>query len=499
MRGRIRGTVIAGCIALLLGLAPGARATIVYRHGSDIWAMNDDGSGPHALVSAAQTPGMDQGLDHPAVDPRGGAVVAFEGSTHAFSDFFNDTCYGTYVYACPITHYGLNATGIYTWSAGTVTRLSGAPRLCAVPDGCTSLDINPVPVAGGPIYFDLNTYSGRLRQGDFVAGSRIYRMNLDGSGRTDYGTACDDATFLDTAAPNWANPAQIAYNGCQDSSTYYGELMLGSGGSAATLIGRTALPSAWFEAFSFAPDGSSIVAYDNSFSSSANDAGLYLFSPSGSGAPVRELLAAPTDTSDPSFPSALRFSSPHFVGAKTIVFGAQGNIWSIPASCNACAFPAGATQLTNDGQDADPSWTSAALSIPGPGPGPGPGPHVGPGTVSVGAGHVSATSVSVPVTCTGRAGATCKVTLVLGAVETLENGRVIAVSAAKTRHRTVVLGSVSVNLTAGHRATLKVGLNTAGKQLLSRFHTLHALLVVANNGKPVATGRPTFKAARGKH
>ena len=84
-------------------------------------------------------------------------------------------------------------------------------------------------------------------------------------------------------------------------------------------------------------------------------------------------------------------------------------------------------------------------------------------------------------------------------METLENGRVIAVSAAKTRHKTVVLGSVSVNLTAGHRATLKVGLNTAGKQLLSHFHTLHALLVVANNGKPVATGRPTFKAARGKH
>jgi hypothetical protein len=493
---------------MLLGAAPGAQATIVYRNGSDIWAMNDNGSGAHVLVSGAQTPGMDQGLDHPAVDPNGGTVVAFEGTTQAFTDSFHDTCYGSYVYACPITHYGLNATGIYTWSAGSVTRLSGAPGPCAAHDGCTTLDINPVPIAGGSIYFDLNTYSGRLSQGDFVAGSRIYRMNRDGSGRADYGTACDDATFLDTIAPNWANPAQIAYNGCQDSSSDDGELMLGSGGpggSGATLIAHTALPGAWFEAFSFAPNGSSIVAYDNSFSSRANHAGLYLLRPSASGAPVRELLAAPTDTSDPSFPSALRFSSPHFVGANTIVFGAEGDIWSIPASCNACAFPAGATALTRDGQDADPAWTSAPLSNPGSGPGPAPGPrpgpgsHTGPGKVSVGTGRIGAMSVSIPIRCTGHAGATCTVSLVLGAMETLKNGRVIAVSAAAPRHKTVVLGAISISLAAGRRATLTVGLNRSAKQLLSHFHVLHALLVVANNGRALASGRLVFTVARRRH
>ena len=485
MKGRIM-VLTAAVLALAAG---SAQATIVYRHGSDIWVMADNGANPHALVTASQTPGMDQGLDQPAVDPNGGTVVAFEGTTHANSDFFNDTCYSGYYYSCAITHYGFNATGVYTYSAGTITRISAPPKLCATPDGCTTLDINPVPVTGGPIYFDANDYSGRLSQGDFVASSHIYRMNLDGSARADYGTACDNAIFLDTVAPDWANPAQIAYNGCQDGSDY-GLLTLGSGGTAGTVVGRTALASATFESLSFAPDGSSIVAYDNSYRSGVNDGGLYLFSPAGSGAPIRELLVSPTDNTDPSFPGALRFSSPHFVGAGTIVFAAQGNIWSIPASCNACSFPANATQLTTDGQDGAPAWTSATL---GPAPAPPPPPHGGKGTLTAGHLQVSGQSASVRVSCVGAAGAKCAVLLVLGATETVRNGKVIAVSAAK--HKTVVLGSVQLTLTAGHGATMRVSLNRLGKSLLKRFHTLHTLLVVADNGKAVAAARPTFRAA----
>ena len=51
---------IAVCVCALLALGAGAAQAgqIVYRHGSEIWAMNDDGSGQHPLLNASQVPGV---------------------------------------------------------------------------------------------------------------------------------------------------------------------------------------------------------------------------------------------------------------------------------------------------------------------------------------------------------------------------------------------------------------------------------------------------------
>jgi hypothetical protein len=227
------------------------------------------------------------------------------------------------------------------------------------------MDINPEPTKSGPLYFNLNTYSGRLSQGDFVAGSRIYKMNADGTGRTDYGSPCNDS-FLDTGAPNWANESQLVYN-CDDAGSQ-GTLVISSGGTGpGKTVGDAALSFGSFDSPAFSPDGSLIVAFDNSLDSGppiVNDTGLYLFSPNGNGAPIRKLIDSPVDNSDPTFPGETHMDTPHFVGSSTIVFGLGGNIWTIPASCNNCSFPANAHQLTTDGKDSDPSWTSAALSTP---------------------------------------------------------------------------------------------------------------------------------------
>jgi hypothetical protein len=359
---------LLGALAAALLLVPAvAQATIVYVHDGNIWAMNDNGSGQHQVVSVLQTPGMDQGLAAPNVDPNGGKVVAFEGTTHANSDFFNDTCYvAGFFESCPITHYGFNSTGIYTWNAGVVQRLSGAPKLCAVPDGCTTMDINPEPTNSGALYFNLNTYSGRLSQGDFVAGSRIYKMTFAGGGRTDYGSPCNDS-FLDVGAPNWKNESELVYN-CGDAGSQ-GHLVVSSGGTGGGRdVGDAALSFGSFDAPAFSPDGTLIVAFDNSFQtdpSVVNDTGLYLFSPTGSGAPIRKLMTSPEDDSSGS-PEETHIDTPHFIGSSSIVFGLGGNIWTIPASCNNCSFPADAHQLTSDGKDSDPAWTSATLTAPSP-------------------------------------------------------------------------------------------------------------------------------------
>lgn len=58
--------------------------------------------------------------------------------------------------------------------------------------------------------------------------------------------------------------------------------------------------------------------------------------------------------------------------SSTMVFNGfdfQNNIWEIPASCNQCAFPAAAKQLTTDGTssvpDTNPAWTSETVTAPG--------------------------------------------------------------------------------------------------------------------------------------
>jgi hypothetical protein len=121
------------------------------------------------------------------------------------------------------------------------------------------------------------------------------------------------------------------------------------------------------------------------------------------------------------------------------------------------------------------------------------------GTTAVGQAKVSTTAASVPVSCNGATGATCKVTLTLTITETINGGKVIAVTAAKkaspkSKKKVVVLGTTTVTLTAGQSKTVRITLNGTGKQLLAKHHSLKVKLAITGSGKTVSGRTVTFTA-----
>jgi hypothetical protein len=86
----------------------------------------------------------------------------------------------------------------------------------------------------------------------------------------------------------------------------------------------------------------------------------------------------------------------------------------------------------------------------------------------VGTDQHRATSVSAPVTCSPQATGSCKIKLALIATTTV-------------RHRTqkTAVGSLSAKIGAGAQRTLTVSLNSTGKRLLKKLHTLHVTLTVS--------------------
>ena len=94
-------------------------------------------------------------------------------------------------------------------------------------------------------------------------------------------------------------------------------------------------------------------------------AGIWGFSPTAAGA--HHLILA-----DPNPPTAQyqpgTFGQTAFAGPNEIVFAdrADGNLWEVPANCNACSFPANAHQLTTDGTasagDGSPVWTGQTIA-----------------------------------------------------------------------------------------------------------------------------------------
>src|SRR5215831_12264990 len=138
---RLTRVWILTAIALLTLAAP-AGAQIIYDHGLDIWAMNDDGSGQHALVGALTVPGMVD-LGEPAVDPNG-TTLAFEGewaNWNIESTKWNPDAPG----AC-----GATCEGVYSLTGGTLRRLSPDPIPCPL-NPCGSFEANPQVASDGDV------------------------------------------------------------------------------------------------------------------------------------------------------------------------------------------------------------------------------------------------------------------------------------------------------------------------------------------------------------
>lgn len=360
----------AALLALAVATAPAAAGQIVYRHGPDIWAMNDDGSGAHPVVTVAQVPGMSS-IAAPEVFPNGGTSIAFEGTTLA---------YQAPVGSGPAGSCGLNCTGVYTLDDGAVTRVSNFAAPCGPsPAWCGSFSTSPTWTADGRIAYEYDQYTWEYSCLTFPCGWR-FTTSLEevhvvpatanaGPGviwSLEHG---GDRPVTSRPIPDPADPSKLAYvgglvncgTGCETPP------YISSGNGTDTPVGYDdiLISVAW------SPDGSEFADVEG-----GGERGIWTYAADAAETPGKQFawaLQDPLQTgSDPGDnPFDVTFEDVAWLGTSRIVFSAEGNLWTIPASCGAggtpCQFPGDATRLTNDGTaaapDAEPSWTSSTATI----------------------------------------------------------------------------------------------------------------------------------------
>jgi hypothetical protein len=130
----------------------------------------------------------------------------------------------------------------------------------------------------------------------------------------------------------------------------------------------------------------------------------------------------------------------------------------------------------------------------------------GNGHTSVGHAKVSGRTASVRVSCTGAAGATCKLAFRMTVTEKIRGHKIIAVTARKkpkTRKVVVTVGSArGITLVAGQSKVVKISLNRTGKRLLASRHTLkvtlHVTQVLGGGRSRTLSQTVTFKAPKHK-
>jgi len=377
---------LAGCFALLCGLAAllaaggSARAAptpaggqIVWNAGNGIWAMNDNGTAPHELLSAASPPLaalLPSGtLSAPDVFQAGGTAVLFLGSTSAFSD-------PSLPAAC-----GADCTGTFELDKGVLTELGPA---AAPAVGAAYYETQPRITADGQELFDSALYTGiaggtpgapatALVERPLAQDATVTQWsNTNAEGEPPAGF--DPAT--DPADPTMA--AWVESQGCthlypnaqnvQQSSCQYAVHF----GTASNLADPVVIYDNEFVAangrgptsLDLSADGSTLLLVD----ATAPNTGIYTTAVAGvpGTKPVTEVVAQP---------AGWTFGQARFAGTN-IVFDAHrqlngkatGDIYTIPASCsvaNGCTFPASATDLTNNptADNSDPAWTSATAAL----------------------------------------------------------------------------------------------------------------------------------------
>jgi hypothetical protein len=353
--------LLAGALSTLIVLsaAPTAGAEIVYVHGSGVgstlMAMNDDGSGAHVLLSAANVQPNDQ-LAYPSLLPNGSTLV-FQGSTDQYDNLNG-----------PPGDSGANYGGLYTFSGGVINRLSAPPAPVA---NAGSEDTSPSITADGRVVYEalaLTYYS----DGSGLSGSsqQLLVRPLAGGAPSAWQTSPQTSFGRDAADP--ANGGLIAY-------TTNPPIQLAIGNQAGT---STTIVADQPEGFNpaWSPDGSQLVDVDWTDSSSTGtgySAGIWLF-PAHAGATGREILADPNPPASEFHAGS--FNYPTLAGPNEIVFqatvGGATNLYEVSTSCSACAFPGpGVKQLTSDGTasspDTYPAWSSQSLAALGQGGGAG--------------------------------------------------------------------------------------------------------------------------------
>jgi hypothetical protein len=351
-------------MALALLIASAASAEIIYTHGNDIWAMNDNGSTPHLLVSASDAPPTYL-LQNPTVLPNG-STVAFAGTTNEYQN--NGGISGD----C-----GENCTGIYTLSNGAVTRNSGAPEPV---DNFGSSEFSPTLTADGRVIFDFITvdFSDNQPTGGTEA-IDVRPLSPPAQTATTWSTE-PDATGTPGLEADAVNGGLLAYF-TGFSASPPNELYIGN---AANQTPTAVISDPWASSFAWSPSGTRFVDIDDADTDNAGagdngfSAGIWTF-PAQAGASATEVLAdpnPPTRLGDPgTFNGGITFAGPSELVFEATYQG-QRNLWEVSTSCTAttCSFPASAHQLTSDGNDGSPTWTAQTVAAFGSHNSPPPPP-----------------------------------------------------------------------------------------------------------------------------
>ena len=192
MAGATLRLAVAAASAALLLAATGSSASagyFVFDKGPDVWLSRDDGSGAGVLITSQSV--NEASIGKPAVQPGGDAVAA---------ESFNS-----------------DAARVYSWVAGKATLVGrggvSAQGNLIVGGGSHEPDVT----ADGRVVFSFTTVArsgecgifGCASEGQAAGGFRS--TALDGSAPADILASCEQAG---NPTANPANPAQIAYTGC---------------------------------------------------------------------------------------------------------------------------------------------------------------------------------------------------------------------------------------------------------------------------------------------
>ncbi len=529
LRAVVRLSLVAVALSMLALPTQSLAGQIVFQRGvqssgSSLWVMNDDGSDQRALIT-------DQGgISNPA-EPNlfpDSTNLAFSASAPGLTGFSGAE-------AC-----GYNCVGIYSVIGGALRRVSPPVTSCVAntADCATSIDQDPSLTADGHVvYLHEGALEGTLCDyyycGTYgAAGVFFFKQSDEGGDKpTEWQTPDVNGNFQPQNYPG-SNPAAdpgdanlIAYAGLEDNNCSGAsscqpvtvDASSGAGADAYNITDAFCTPGDCFNGsdvsvLGWSPTGKYILL---DFGSNTGLPGLWIFQ--------NQMYSETNQGSGPFYGTgwwvwrsgdgitlgqggAITSDTP---GDGQIIFTQNGNITSIPGSCwigpstltvgqtpPATVYPSAhypATNcdtgeyLTHDGQDNFPTWTSSTGTIGIP-----PTPPARKANSTLGKVGVSGTTVSVALKCSAGSG-DCADTLGLGTDETLRGSKVIAVAAAKTKHKAVIVGAGRVTLAAGRSKTVKISLDGAGRKLLKKFHKLPVLVIAVQGSRTFGSHKVTFK------
>ena len=334
-------------LALALAVAPRAAAGyLVVSKGADLWLAKDDGTGAQLLVSAAQV--GEARLTKPALGP-GSDALAFES-------------------------WNSDSTRVYDWQAGVVRKVGNGWARGTILGGVGTSSNDPDVTADGRVLFQSNAVvvtGGCFLYGCSTSGDSsngLVSVRFDGEDKRAHPAQCTGAR---NPAGNPANAAQLAYLGCSHDLTP-NDPWDATFSALRTSDGTTDRVVAYDDVaqadVAWSPDGTQLVT-----SEGGTEPGIWVYPADGN---ATRLAVVPEA-------GAATFASPRFMGGDRIIFVRNGDVWSVPATCDHCAFPGQATQLTHLGGINEVAWTSAGAFRTGAAPPQTPQQQQQPGVLGL--------------------------------------------------------------------------------------------------------------------